>query len=140
MSGINKLFLMGNLVADPELKVVPSGISLCTFKVAVGRKFAKEGAEVQADFFSVEAWKNTADIVAKHFKKGQQIVIIGSIQNRNWVDQSGQKRYGDVVIADEVSFCGSKGASTVVQSTAENTVERAELKLEDISGEDDLPF
>ena len=112
MSGINKVILMGNLVADPECRVTPNGVSVCSFRLAVGRRFTKEGAEVQADFFTIEAWRNTADFISKHFIKGSSIVIIGSIQNRNWVDQNGVKRYGDVIIADEAYFCGAKGTGT----------------------------
>lgn len=141
MSGINKVILQGNLVMDPECRVTPNGTSVCNFRVAIGRRFAKEGTEVQADFFTIEAWKNTADFISKHFVKGQQIIIIGSIQNRNWTDQNGQKRYGDVIIADEVYFAGSKGVSFDTATVSEsNSSERVTPTFEEISGNDDLPF
>lgn len=141
MSGINKVILQGNLVMDPECRVTPNGTSVCSFRVAIGRRFAKEGAEAQADFFTIEAWKNTADFISKHFVKGQQIIIIGSIQNRNWTDQNGQKRYGDVIIADEVYFAGSKGVSSDTATVSEsNSSERVTPTFEEISGNDDLPF
>jgi single-strand DNA-binding protein len=138
---LNKVILQGNLVADPECRVTPNGTSVCSFRVAIGRRFAKEGAEVQADFFTIEAWKNTADFISKHFVKGRQIIIIGSIQNRNWTDQNGQKRYGDVIIADEVYFAGSKGVSSDTATVSEsNSSERVTPNFEEIGSEDDLPF
>lgn len=138
---LNKVILQGNLVMDPECRVTPNGTSVCSFRVAIGRRFAKEGAEAQADFFTIEAWKNTADFISKHFIKGQQIIIIGSIQNRNWTDQNGQKRYGDVIIADEVYFSGSKGVSSDTTAVSEsNSSERVTPNFEEIGSEDDLPF
>ena len=138
---LNKVILQGNLVMDPECRVTPNGTSVCSFSVAIGRRFAKVGAEVQADFLTIEAWKNTADFISKHFIKGQQIIIIGSIQNRNWTDQNGQKRYGDVIIADEVYFAGSKGVSSDTAAVSEsNSSERVTPNFEEIGSEDDLPF
>ena len=93
MAGLNKVILMGNLVADPEYKTTPSGVGVTTFRIAVGRRFAKQGDEVTADFFSIVAWRNTAEFVSKYFTKGRAIVVVGSPQNRNWTDQNGQKHY-----------------------------------------------
>ena len=92
---------MGNLTKDPEYKTTPSGVSVTTFSIAVGRRFAKETDEVKADFFNVVAWRNTAEFVANFFGKGKPIVIVGSLQNRSWTDQNGQKHYITEVIADE---------------------------------------
>ena len=141
MAGLNKVILMGNLTRDPEYKTTPSGVGVTTFSIAVGRRFAKQGDEVTSDFFTIEAWRNTADFISKHFIKGQQIIIVGAIQNRNWVDQNGQKRYGDVIIADEAYFAGSKGVSSEATAVKENnSAERVTPSFEELSGEDDLPF
>ena len=141
---LNKVILQGNLVADPECRVTPNGVSVCSFRVAIGRRFAKQGDEVTSDFFTVEAWRNTADFISKHFIKGQQIIIVGAIQNRNWVDQNGQKRYGDVIIADEAYFAGSKGVSSEATAVKENnSAERANVPtatFEELSTDEDLPF
>ena len=140
---VNKVILQGNLVADPDVRVTPNGVSVCSFRLAVGRRFAKQGDEITSDFFTVEAWRNTADFIGRNFVKGQQIIIVGEIQNRNWVDQSGQKRYGNIIIAEEAHFSGSKGAITSSGGDGEekNQIERGQApNFEELSGEDDLPF
>ncbi|MBQ8758793.1 MAG: single-stranded DNA-binding protein, partial [Clostridia bacterium] len=107
MAGLNKVILMGNLVADPEYKTTPSGVGVTTFRIAVGRRFAKQGDEVTADFFNIVAWRNTAEFVSKYFSKGRAIVVVGALQNRSWTDQNGQKRYITEVVADECYFAGN---------------------------------
>ena len=140
---VNKVILQGNLVIDPEMRVTPNGVSVCQFRMAVGRRFAKQGDAVTSDFFTIEAWRNTADFIGRNFTKGQQIVIVGEIQNRNWTDQNGQKRYGDVIIAEEAHFAGNKGAASSGSeaSTEKNESERvAPPNFEELSGDEDLPF
>ena len=103
---LNKVILGGRLTADPELKQTTSGVPVCTFGVAVSRRFAKEG-QTQADFFNVTAWRQQAEFVSKYFKKGVSICIVGSIQNRTY-EKDGQKHYATDIIADEVSFVDAK--------------------------------
>ena len=140
---VNKVILQGNLVIDPEMRVTPNGVSVCQFRVAVSRRFAKQGDAVTSDFFTIEAWRNTADFIGRNFVKGQQIVIVGELQNRNWTDQNGQKRYGDVIIAEEAHFAGNKGAASSGSEapSEKNESERvAPPNFEELSGDDDLPF
>jgi single-strand DNA-binding protein len=107
---MNKAILMGRLTKDPELKyTTTSNIPVCTFSLAVNRKFAKEGAQ-QADFINIVAWRSTAEFCAKWFKKGKQVAVIGSIQTRNWDDTEGKRHYATEVVADEVYFADSKSA------------------------------
>ena len=101
----NKTILVGNLVNDPELKQTQGGVSVTSFRIAVGRRFAKEG-EQQADFIDIVAWRGTAEFVCRHFTKGKSILVCGSLQTRTWQDQNGNKRYATEVVADEVSFVG----------------------------------
>ena len=153
MAGLNKVILMGNLTKDPEYKTTPSGVGVTTFTVAVGRRFAKQGDEVTADFFNVVAWRNTAEFVSKYFAKGRAIVVVGSLQNRSWTDQNGQKRYITEVIADECYFAGNSGNSGNGQNdggtfygaepaaAAQNMgTKPAAATFEELSTEDDLPF
>ena len=135
MAGLNKVILMGNLTADPEYKTTPSGVGVTTFKIAVGRRFAKQGDEVTADFFTCVAWRNTAEFVAKHFTKGKSIVVVGSLQNRSWTAQDGSKRYVTEVVADECYFTGNASKD----NNAENSAPAAP-NFEELSINDDLPF
>lgn len=104
---MNKAVLMGRLTRDPELRSTASGISVCSFTVAVDRRFKSEG-QPTADFIPVIAWRQTADFVAKYFTKGSRIAVVGSIQTRQWDDKEGKRHYATEVVADEVEFCESK--------------------------------
>lgn len=104
---LNTAIIMGRLTADPELRTTQSGISVTSFTVAVDRSY-RSGDERQTDFINVVAWRNTADFVTRYFKKGQMIAVQGSIQTRNYEDRNGNKRTAVEIVADNVSFCGSK--------------------------------
>ena len=128
---LNKVILGGRITADPELKQTPQGVSVTSFSVAVNRR----GQEQQADFINCVAWRQTAEIICKFFKKGSSICIVGNIQVRTWNDNNGNKRYATEVIADEVHFVDSReaqGAPTFTTAQAP--------QFEEISPEDDLPF
>lgn len=107
----NKVILIGNMTADPELKQTTSGVSVCSFSIAVNRRFSKEG-EQNVDFINIVAWRNTADFVTRYFKKGKPILVCGQLQTRTWTDNQGNKRYATEVVADEVSFVGSNESPT----------------------------
>ena len=96
MASLNKVMLIGNLTADPELKTTQSGISVTTFTIAVQRRVARQQAEGQqtADFISIVAWRQSAEFVCKYFKKGRPILVCGSIQTRTWTDNQNQKQIG----------------------------------------------
>ena len=105
---LNTAILMGRLVADPELRHTPNNVAVTTFTIAVDRSYAKEGAERQADFIDIVAWRNTAEFVCKYFRKGQMIALQGSIQTRSYTDKDGIKRKAFEVVADSVHFADSK--------------------------------
>ena len=108
---LNCAVLMGRLVADPELRTTPNGISVTTFRIAVDRSYVRQGEERQADFIDIVAWRQTADFVTRYFRKGSMIAVQGSIQTRSYEDKTGNKRTAVEVVADNVSFCGSKAES-----------------------------
>jgi len=108
---LNCAVLMGRLVADPELRTTTSGISVTSFRIAVDRSFVRQGEERQADFIDIVAWRQTAEFVSRYFRKGSMIAVQGSIQTRNYEDKQGNKRTAVEVVADNVSFCGSKAES-----------------------------
>ena len=143
----NKVILGGRLTADPELKQTPNGVAVVSFSIAVNRR-ARSGEQPVADFFNVTAWRGTAEIVSRYFHKGSSICVVGSIQNRSWTDQNGQKRYATDIIAEEVQFVdsrgegsnGSQGAYTPDAYTPSYSSAGMAPKFEEIKTDDDLPF
>lgn len=107
---LNVVALMGRLVYEPELKTTPSGINVCSFRIACDRSFARQGEERKSDFIDVTAWRQTAEFVCKYFQKGSMIAIEGSLQTRQYQDKNGNNRTKVEVVASNVSFCGSKAA------------------------------
>ena len=114
---LNRIFLMGRLVADPELRQTPNGISVATFRIAVDRNYQnKASGERQTDFISCVAWRQTGEFISRYFSKGRMICVEGSLQSRNYEDKSGQKRTAYEVVVDQAYFAdsrqgGSQGAS-----------------------------
>ena len=104
---MNKAFLIGNLTRDPELRTLPSGVSVCTFTIAINRKFVNQQGVREADFLNIVAWRSTAEFITKYFKKGQMIAVQGSIQTRSYDAQDGSKRYVTEIVADDVEFLSS---------------------------------
>ena len=144
---MNKVILMGRLTRDPEVRYTQTNNTLvASFSLAVNRRFTREGDTVTADFFNVTAWSKTGEFVSKYFKKGQQVAVVGRLQNRNWDDQNGQKHYATDVVAEEVYFADSKRSSdesnfdnTFGDSAASGSDSNAGSDFEVSSG-DDLPF
>ena len=115
---LNKVILMGRITRDPELKYTQSNTAVCSFSVAIDRRFVRQGEERQTDFINVVAWRQQAEFVAKYFTKGRMINVVGSLQTRSWDDQNGQKRYATEVIADEINFCGDSRQDNGSQGNA----------------------
>lgn len=111
---LNVVVLTGRLTADPELKTTANGISVCSFSIAVERRY-KQGEERQADFINIVTWRGSAEFVSKYFKKGQMIAIRGSIQTRKYQDKDGNNRTAFEIVADDVQFAdfGKRDDSTV---------------------------
>ena len=136
---LNNAVIMGRLVARPELRTTGSGISVTSFTVAVDRRFNKQGEEKQADFIDIVAWRNTAEFVCKYFDKGSMIAVQGSIQTRTYEDKDGNKRKAVEIVADNVSFCGSKQDNSTEPSAPEYSTADAS-DFQEIPDDDDLPF
>lgn len=142
---INKVILGGRLTSDIELKQTPSGVSVCSFSLAVNRKYSKDGDQ-QTDFINCQAWRGTAEFISKYFHKGSALCIVGSIQTRTWTDKDGQKRYATEVIVDEAMFVDGKNDAQGTEASNPNTYipdaynPTTEAKYEDVDAEDGLPF
>ena len=105
---VNSVVIMGRLTFDPELRTTPSGVSVVRFQVACDRNYQKSGEERKADFIDVTAWRQTAEFISRYFRKGSMIAVEGSIQTDSYTDNNGNKRKSVTVVANNVSFCGSK--------------------------------
>jgi single-strand DNA-binding protein len=138
---INKVIEMGNMCADPELKQTQGGTSVCSFNIAVNR-YSKDPTEKKVDFFTVVAWGPKAEFVCRYFKKGQTIVIVGRLENREWTDKQGNKRISTEIIAEEVSFGGNRESSTEAknQPYTPSAYSQNQDQFEEIPGDEKLPF
>jgi single-strand DNA-binding protein len=154
MASFNKVILIGNMTADPELKQTAGGISVCSFTIAINRRFAKaDQAQQSVDFINIVTWRQSAEFVSKYFKKGNPILVCGQLQTRTWTDNQGMKRYATEVVADEVSFVtsasqnGSQSAPAGNGSTytpdaygAPAFNSSGSANFEEIPSDSDLPF
>ncbi len=107
---MNVICIMGRLTADPELRHTASQVPVTSFTLAVDRAFQQKGSERQADFIPVVAWRNTAEFICRHFRKGQKMAVKGELQTRQYTDKEGNKRTAYEVMADQVYFAESKAA------------------------------
>lgn len=121
---LNHISVQGRLTADPELRSA-NGVSVTNFTIACERDFAQDGKR-ETDFVSVICWRQSAEFVAKYFRKGGMIVVDGRLQSRKWTDKDGNKRIGWEILADRTYFCEKQNVST---ST-----------FEDLGAGGDLPF
>jgi single-strand DNA-binding protein len=153
---LNVAVLMGRLTADPELRTTPNGVSVTSFTIACDRSYVASGAERQADFIDIVAWRKTAEFICKYFRKGQLIAVQGAIQTRTYTDKSGNKRKAFEIVADNAHFAESKRDSSAGGSAPAAKPESAPAHTEqqqpvayasgdtndfqEIPSDDDLPF
>ena len=110
---LNKVLLQARLGNDPELKTSSNGVSVVTLNVAVKRDFKNKNGENETDWLTVVIWRQTAEMVAKYFKKGDPILIEGSIQTRKYQDKDGNNRTAFEIVANNVHFVESKRSADV---------------------------
>ncbi len=138
---------MGRLTYEPELRTTPQGVSVLRFQIAVDRNYQRAGSERQADFIDCVAWRQTAEFVSRFFHKGSMIAVEGSIQTQNYTDKNGNQRKSVEVVANNVSFCGSRaetGTGAPQQAYNEPAPSYSSAGSSDfeeiIDDDDDLPF
>lgn len=105
---LNKIFIMGRVTRDPELRRTQNGTAVTSFTMAVDRDFKNADGTKDTDFIDVVAWRNTAEFVSKYFGKGRMAVVEGRLQLRDWTDKDGNKRRNAEVLADNIYFGDSK--------------------------------
>ena len=104
----NKVILMGRITHDLELKTTPSGVSVCSFRIAVDRRFQAKGEERKSDFFNIVTWRQQAEFVTRYFAKGRMILVEGELQTRKYTDKNGNPATWYEIVADQVCFTGEK--------------------------------
>jgi single-strand DNA-binding protein len=139
---MNVASIIGRLVADPEIKYANNGNGICKFKVAVDRRYKKEG-EPTADFIPCTAFAKTAEFIEKYFHKGNRIALTGSIQTGSYTNKDNQKVYTTEIIVDSVEFVESKSQGQEAAPAHGNG--KAQPKNDDFMNvpdtlEDELPF
>ena len=105
---LNKVFLQGRLVADPELRHTQQGTPVASYRLAVDRGYKSKDPNAQnADFINVVSWRNTAEFVSRYFTKGRMMLVEGRLQMRDYTDRDGNRRVAAEVVTDNVFFCDS---------------------------------
>lgn len=134
---MQRIFIIGNLTADPVLRATPSGTSVCNFTLAVNRRFPGADGQKVTDFFNVVAWRGLADTCNKYLAKGKKAAVVGELQARTYTAKDGTTRMSLDVSADEVEFLSPKDEE---KPAAPRQMTPADPeKFDDISS-DDLPF
>ena len=140
----NKAIMMGRICSDPELKTTPNGVNVCSFRIAVDRRFQQKGEERKTDFFNVVAWRSTGELVSKYFGKGRMILVEGELQTRPYTDKSGNQSTWYEINAERVSFTGEKsGNAPAAPQTAQNASPEAPATMATdfaSAGGDPYPF
>jgi single-strand DNA-binding protein len=110
---LNKAIIVGNLTRDPELKALPSGMSVCQFSVATNRVWKDQSGAKQesTDYHNIVVFGRQAETTNQYLKKGQNVMIEGRIQTRSWDNQAGQKQYRTEIVADRVQFGAKTGGN-----------------------------
>ena len=130
---LNKIFIMGRLTRDPELRRTQSGTAVTSFTLAVDRDFKSQSGEKETDFIDVVVWGKTAEFAVNYFAKGRMAIVEGRLQVRGWQDKDGNRRKSVEVVADNVYFADSKRDSKPQES-------RDDHEFDEIEDDGDFPF
>ncbi len=113
MGSVNKVILIGNLGADPELKYTPSNRPVCNLSIATNEVWKDKNGQKQekTEWHRVNVWGESAEHCSKYLAKGRTVYVEGRLQTRSWDDKEGKKRYSTEVVADRVVFLGGGGGA-----------------------------
>lgn len=140
---LNSCTIQGRLAADPQLRQTTSGKNVASFRVACARNY---GQDTATDWLDCVAWGKTAEFVNKYFRKGEQILLLGSIQTREYQDKNGNNRKAVEINAERVFFCGGKQTQGNAETPAQSHTAANESTLDTSNGfapieeDEDLPF
>ncbi len=139
MAGVNKVILVGNLGADPEIRYTADGTAVATFRIATSRRWTnKEGERVvQTEWHRIVAWRRLGEICAQYLSKGKQVYVEGRLQTRSWEDRDGNKRWTTEIVAENLQMLGRAGD---VMDVPEETPAVQEDGEDKTPLDDDIPF
>jgi single-strand DNA-binding protein len=150
MASVNKVILIGNLGADPELRYTNTGTAVANFRIATNDQWTDKNGEKQerAEWHNIVAWSKLGEICGKYLKKGRPVYVEGRLQTRQWEDQSGNKRYTTEVVAQVMQMLGARGESADGDSSWESRSQAQQAPAEEMpdvpvstsASDDDLPF
>lgn len=135
---LNKVFLQGRLVADPELRHTQQGTPVASYRLAVDRGYKSKDPNAQnADFVNVVSWRNTAEFVSRYFTKGRMMLVEGRLQMRDYTDKDGNRRVAAEIVTDNVYFCDSRKD----ENGADSGLLQESAGFSELADDDgDLPF
>ena len=157
MAGVNKVILIGNLGADPEIRNLPSGSSVANFNIATSENYTNKSGErvTQTEWHRVECWDKLAEICEKYLKKGQSVYIEGKLRTEEWQDKDGNTRYTTKIRAQNMTMLGSRSDNNAGggqdfggnqtggnsrQESAGGAPQPSNTSFTDEGADDDLPF
>lgn len=139
---MNKITLIGNLTHDPEVRSTPNGVTVCTFTIAVNRRFAQQGGEKATDYFRINAWRQLGENCARYLAKGRKVAVVGELQARTYEGKDGATRMSLDVSADEVEFLTPRSQD---EGSGYSAPRQSNAAPQDLAGftdiqSDDIPF
>ena len=140
---MNKVFLIGNLTRDPELRETPSGVAMCRFAIAVSRPTTSPDGERQTDFFECTAWRGLGETIARYTKKGKKVAVSGSIQIRNYEDNQGARRTAVDIIVQDCEFLSPRDSGDSFDDVADmprTSTPKRKPTLQAMDDDSDIPF
>jgi single-strand DNA-binding protein len=146
MASLNRVFLIGNLTADPELRYTPQGTAVCSFRLAVNRKYKDQQGQTKDEtcFLNITVWGKQGENCASYLSKGRRAFVEGRLRSRSWQTEDGQKRTVIEVVADRVQFLDapSRGAGRgpTPEQAQPQEVAGASAEAEFPPTDDDIPF
>ena len=139
MAGVNKVILIGNLGADPEIRYTPGGTAVANFRLATteSRKNREGERETRTEWHRIVAFGRLAEICGEYLSKGRQVYIEGRIQTRSWEDRDGVKRYTTEILADNMQMLGTRADQQAPSGGGEGPGPGGPPPSQDL---DDVPF
>ena len=140
--GVNKVLLIGNLGADPDMRYTPSGAAVCELRLATNEQWTDKNGQRQerTEWHRIVVWGKTAENCAQYLSKGRSVYLEGRIQTRGWEDKDGNKRSTTEIVAQNVILTGGRGSSEGFAERPSSPSDTDRVSESDPFGDDDVPF